>query len=166
MENTISNIYSVDIYGQLHLEISTAACSFLQKFDLGGGKNDASRNSLKSLLSHLHYIRLSTDECCKMKAKWGGGGGHEIFLFLSDVYWGGGGQFMFMNLNPIPGALLVVNNATSLMPLLRDMKPMSRNRIFLSRDKSVDLTGVSSCRATLFECLRHNLLNLREVSCM
>ena len=40
-----SNIYSVDIYGQLHLEPSTAACSFLQKFDLGGGKGDTSRNS-------------------------------------------------------------------------------------------------------------------------
>ena len=61
MENTISNIYSVDIYGQLHLEPSTAACSFLQKFDRGDGKNDASRNSLKSLLFHLHYIRLNTD---------------------------------------------------------------------------------------------------------
>ena len=42
-----------------------------------------------------------------------GGGGHEIFLFLkegnrnfSDVCWGGGGaeQFIFMNLNSIPGA--------------------------------------------------------------
>ena len=57
-----------------------------------------------------------------MKAKWGGGGGggggggeeHEIFLFLkgenrnfSDVCWGGGGQFIFMNLNPIPGAPLM-----------------------------------------------------------
>ena len=50
MDNTISNIYSADIYGQLHLRPSTAACSFLQKFDLGGGKNDTSRNSLKSLL--------------------------------------------------------------------------------------------------------------------
>ena len=37
-ENTISNIYSVDIYGQLRLEPSKAACSFLQKFGLCGGK--------------------------------------------------------------------------------------------------------------------------------
>ena len=45
-----------------------------------------------------------------MKAKWGGGGGegHEIFLLkggnrnFSDVCWGE--QFIFMNLNPIPGA--------------------------------------------------------------
>ena len=38
------------------------------------------------------------------------------------------------------------------MSLLRDMKLMSR-------DKGVDLTGILSCRATLFECLRHNLLS-------
>ena len=43
--------------------------------------------------------------------------------------------------------------------LLRDMKPMSR-------DKSVDLTGVLPCRATLFECLRHNLHSPRQVSSM
>ena len=61
MENTISNIYSVDICGQLHLEPFTAACNFLQKFDLGDGKNDTSRNSQKSVLFHLHYIRLNTD---------------------------------------------------------------------------------------------------------
>ena len=61
MENTVSNNYSVDIYGQLHLESSTSACSFLQKFDLGGGKNDTSHSSLKSLLFHLHYVRLNTD---------------------------------------------------------------------------------------------------------
>ena len=36
----------------------------------------------------------------------------------------------------------------------------------LSRDKSVDLTGVLSCRATLFDSLRHNLLSLRQVSSM
>ena len=54
----------------------------------------------------------------------------------------------------------------NIMSLLRNMKLMSRDRIFLSRDKSVDLTGVLSCRATLFECLRHNLLSLRQVSCM
>ena len=61
MDNTISDIYSVDVYGQLHSERSTAACSFLHKFDLGGGKNDTSRNSLKFLLFHLHCIRLNTD---------------------------------------------------------------------------------------------------------
>ena len=40
---------------------------------------------------------------------------------------------------------------------------MSRDRISLSHDKSVDLTGVLSCRATLFERLRHDLLSLRQV---
>ena len=50
------------------------------------------------------------------------------------------------------------------MSLLRDMKLMSRDRTFLSRDKSVDLIGVLSCRATLFECLPHSLLSLRQVS--
>ena len=52
------------------------------------------------------------------------------------------------------------------MSLVRDMKLMSRDRIYLSRDKSVDLTGVLSCRVTLFERLRHNLLGLRQVSNM
>ena len=42
---------------------------------------------------------------------------------------------------------------------IRDMKLMSRY-------KSVDLTGVLSCSATLFECLGHNLLRLRQVSSM
>ena len=42
------------------------------------------------------------------------------------------------------------------MSLLHDMK-------LVSRDKGVDLTGVLSCRATLFECLRHNHLSLRQV---
>ena len=42
IENTISNIYSLDICGQLHSEPSTASCSFLQKFDLGGSKDDTS----------------------------------------------------------------------------------------------------------------------------
>ena len=46
-----------------------------------------------------------------------------------------------------------------IMSLLRDMKLMSN-------DKSVDLTGVLSCRATLFECLRHSLLSLLQVSSM
>ena len=36
----------------------------------------------------------------------------------------------------------------------------------MSRDKNVYLTGVSSCRATLFECLQHNLLSLGQVSSM
>ena len=45
------------------------------------------------------------------------------------------------------------------MSLLRDMK-------FISLDKSVDLTGVLSCRATLFGRLRHILLSLRQVSSM
>ena len=31
------------------------------------------------------------------------------------------------------------------------MKVISRNRIFLSRDKNVDVTVVSSCRTTIFE---------------
>ena len=52
----------------------------------------------------------------------------------------------------------------NIMSLLRDMKLMSHDRIFLSRDKSVDLTGILSCRATLFECLQPNLLSLRQVS--
>ena len=52
------------------------------------------------------------------------------------------------------------------MPLLRDMKLMSRDRIFLSLDKSVNITGVLSCHLTLFECLRHNFLSLRHVSSM
>ena len=53
------------------------------------------------------------------------------------------------------------------------MKLMSRDKIFfvarlnfLSSDDSVDLTRVKSCRTTLFECLRHNLLSLRQVSSM
>ena len=52
------------------------------------------------------------------------------------------------------------------MSLLRDMKLMSRDRILLSRDKSVDLIGALSCRATLFECLRHYHLILRQVPLM
>ena len=43
------------------------------------------------------------------------------------------------------------------MLLVRDMKLMSR-------DKSIGLTGILSCRTTLFECFRHNLLNLPQVS--
>ena len=50
--------------------------------------------------------------------------------------------------------------------LPRDMKLKSRDRLFLSRNKSVDLTGVLLCRATLFECLRHNLLSLLQLSSM
>ena len=52
------------------------------------------------------------------------------------------------------------------MSLLRDMKIMSRDRIFLLRDKNVELTGVLSCRETLFERLRHNLLSLPQVFSM
>ena len=49
----------------------------------------------------------------------------------------------------------------NVMSLLRDMKLMSRDRVFLSRNKSIDLTGVL-CRATL----RHNLLSGQKVSSM
>ena len=41
---------------------------------------------------------------------------------------------------------------------------MLPNRIFLLRDKNIDLTEILLCRATLFECLRHKLLSLRQVS--
>ena len=54
----------------------------------------------------------------------------------------------------------------NIMSLLRDMKLVSRYTVFLSRDKSVDLTGVLSCRPTMFECLRHNDLSLRQVPMM
>ena len=40
---------------------------------------------------------------------------------------------------------------------------VERQDIFVRR-KSVDLTGVSECRATMFECLIHNHLCLRQVS--
>ena len=50
-----------------------------------------------------------------------------------------------------------------IMSLLCDMKLMSR---VTSRDKSVDLTRVLSCRATMFECLRHNYLSLRQAVMM
>ena len=46
-----------------------------------------------------------------------------------------------------------------MMSLLRDIK-------FVSRDKSVELTGVLSCHPTLFECLRHNHLSRRQVPVM
>ena len=46
-----------------------------------------------------------------------------------------------------------------MMSLLRDIK-------LVSRDKSVDLTGVLSRRMTSFECLRHNHLSLRQVPMM
>ena len=48
----------------------------------------------------------------------------------------------------------------NIMSLLRDMKLMSHDRIFCRA--SVDLTGVFRWRATLFECLRHNLLRCRS----
>ena len=41
-----------------------------------------------------------------------------------------------------------------------------RDTTFVSRDKNVDFTGVLSCRATLFEYLRHNHLSLRQVPMM
>ena len=44
------------------------------------------------------------------------------------------------------------------MSLLRDIKRMSRDKY--------DLTGVLSCRATLFECLGHNHLSLQQISSM
>ena len=52
------------------------------------------------------------------------------------------------------------------MSLLRNMKLMSCDTCFLSHNKSVHLTGVSSCRATLFQCLGHNVLSLRQVPSM
>ena len=53
-----------------------------------------------------------------------------------------------------------------MMSLLRDIKFVSCDRIFLLRDRSVDLARVLSCRATLLECLRHNYLGLRQVPMM
>ena len=46
------------------------------------------------------------------------------------------------------------------------MKFVSRDRIFLSCDKSVDLTEILLCRATLFKCLRRNHLSLRQIPMM
>ena len=46
------------------------------------------------------------------------------------------------------------------------IKFVSRDSIFLSCHENVDLTGVLSCCATLFECLRHNHLSLRQVPMM
>ena len=40
---------------------------------------------------------------------------------------------------------------------------VTRQNIFVESTKGVDLTGVLSCRATLFECLRHYHLSLRQV---
>ena len=51
--------------------------------------------------------------------------------------------------------LLIMYKSHNMMSLLRDMKLVSRDTVFLLCDKSVDLTGVLSCRATMFECLRH-----------
>ena len=47
----------------------------------------------------------------------------------------------------------------NIMPLLPDIKLMSR-------DRSIDLTGVLLRTATLFEWLRHNPRNVRQVSSM
>ena len=52
------------------------------------------------------------------------------------------------------------------MSLPRDMKLVSRDRIFLSNDKSAYSTDVLSYRMTLFECLQHNNLKLRQVPMM
>ena len=41
----------------------------------------------------------------------------------------------------------------------------TRRKICVAR-QSVDSTGVLTCRATLFECLRHNHLSLRQVPMM
>ena len=48
---------------------------------------------------------------------------------------------------------------------MRDEVHVERQDIFVTR-KSVDLTGVLECRATMFECLRHNHLSLPYVSSM
>ena len=48
--------------------------------------------------------------------------------------------------------------------LQHDVTPTQLN--FVSRDKSVDVTGVLSRRATVLECLRHNYLSLRHVPMM
>ena len=45
-------------------------------------------------------------------------------------------------------------------------KSVDLNGVLSCRATSVDLNGVLSCRATLFECLRRNLLSLRQVSSM
>ena len=41
----------------------------------------------------------------------------------------------------------------------------TRHETHVGRQKStsVDSTGVLSCHMTMFECLRHNLLNVRQV---
>ena len=54
----------------------------------------------------------------------------------------------------------------NMMSLLGDIKFVSLDRIFLSCDKSVDLTGILSYRATLFDYSRHNHLSLRQVFMM
>ena len=52
-----------------------------------------------------------------------------------------------------------MQKSDNIMSLLRDM-------ILVSRDERVDLTGVLSCRATMFEYLRHNRRSLRQVPMM
>ena len=61
---------------------------------------------------------------------------------------------------------LLMYKSHNIMSLLRDLKLMSRDRIFLSCDKRADLTGVLPYRTTLLERLQHNLLSLRYVSSM
>ena len=48
---------------------------------------------------------------------------------------------------------LLMYKSHNIMSLLGDIKLVSCN-------KSVDLTGILSYRAAMFECLRHNLLSL------
>ena len=81
MKNTISNIYSVDIYGQLHLERSTAACSFLQKFDLGSGKNGTSRNSINFYFFIFTILGWTVINAVKWRQS-GGGGDMKFSSFL------------------------------------------------------------------------------------
>ena len=52
-----------------------------------------------------------------------------------------------------------MHKSHNIMSLLRDMK-------LVSHDTSVDLTEVLPCRTTLFECLRHNHLSLRQAPIM
>ena len=50
--------------------------------------------------------------------------------------------------------------------MLHDKRWWINWSFIMSHDKSDDSTGVLSCDTTLFECLRHNYLNLRQVPMM
>ena len=52
------------------------------------------------------------------------------------------------------------------MSMSGDMKLVPGGRMIVVTRQNVDLTGVLSCRATLFEYLRHNHVNLRQVPMM